>query len=86
MGWRFRWRLRLGKGLWINVSKSRISASIGRPGVTLNVGADGVQTTVSLPGTGVSYRFKRRRFSRSVVPYIVPAIGLIGIVFWLLHH
>ena len=38
----------------MNVSKSGVSTSIGKPGATLNVNKDGVQGTAGIPGTGVS--------------------------------
>jgi hypothetical protein len=56
MGFRFRRSIRLGSGLRLNVSKSGVSTSIGRPGATVNVGPRGASTTVGIPGTGVSYR------------------------------
>lgn len=56
MGFRFRRRLRLGKGVWINVSKSGTSLSVGGRGATINFGKKGATTTVGIPGTGLSYR------------------------------
>jgi hypothetical protein len=56
MGFRFRRRLRIGRGLYLNVSKTGVSASIGGRGATLNVSRKGVRTTVGLPGTGLSYQ------------------------------
>lgn len=52
----FRKRIRVGKYFYWNLSKSGISASVGRPGATVNVGKDGVRGTVGLPGTGLSHR------------------------------
>jgi len=43
MGFRFRKRIRIVPGLWLNASKSGISASIGGHGATLNVNRKGVQ-------------------------------------------
>ena len=56
MGWRFRRRVRILPGLYINLSKSGGSVSIGGHGATLNLGPHGTRTTVGLPGSGLSYR------------------------------
>lgn len=42
--------------LILNVSKSGVSFTVGRPGRRLNVGRDGARVTLGAPGTGVSYR------------------------------
>ncbi len=55
MGLRFRRRIRLLPGIWLNLSKTGISASIGERGATLNVKGDRVRATVGLPGSGLSY-------------------------------
>jgi hypothetical protein len=65
MGLRFRRRLRIGRGLWLNVSKSGVSTSIGTKGLTFNIGRRGTQTTVGLPGSGLSFRSKREPFGAS---------------------
>ena len=59
MGFRFRKRIRLAKGVYWNVGKKGSSLSIGRRGATMNVSKKGVQDTFSLPGTGISYQTKR---------------------------
>ena len=56
MPFRFRKRIRIFSGLSINLSRSGVSTSIGRPGLTLNVGGKrGARVTVGIPGTGLSY-------------------------------
>jgi len=56
MGFRFRRSFKIVPGVRLNVSKSGLSTSIGRPGATLNVGGKrGPRVTVGLPGTGLSY-------------------------------
>lgn len=62
MGFRFRRRLRIVPGLWLNISKSRISTSIGRRGMTLNLTRRGARPTVGIPGTGLSWRGRRMPF------------------------
>jgi hypothetical protein len=68
MGFRFRKRIKLFPVLWLNASKSGISASIGGHGATLTVNRKGVQVTAGLPGSGVSYRTKRRKIGTSARP------------------
>jgi Protein of unknown function (DUF4236)/Bacterial SH3 domain len=57
MGWRFRKSFRIAPGIRLNMGKSGFtSLSIGGRGATLNLGKRGVTSTVSLPGTGLSYQ------------------------------
>lgn len=57
MGFRFQKRITIFPGVRINLSKSRISTSLGGKGATMNVGPDGKpMVTVGIPGTGMSYR------------------------------
>ncbi|MBC7601231.1 MAG: DUF4236 domain-containing protein [Ramlibacter sp.] len=55
MGFRFRKTIKLLPGLCLNLSKSGVSASVGKAGATVNVSDKGVRGTVGLPGTGISY-------------------------------
>lgn len=57
MGFRFRKVISVLPGVKINLSKSRVSTSLGGKGATVNVGPDGKRyVTVGVPGTGMSYR------------------------------
>ncbi|GMV35612.1 MAG: hypothetical protein AMXMBFR61_01200 [Fimbriimonadales bacterium] len=57
MGFRFQRRLRLGKGLWVNLSKSGAGFSVGRRGLRFSISPKGrKQVSVGVPGTGMSYR------------------------------
>lgn len=56
MGIRFQKRLKLLNGLRVNLSKSGLSWSVGRPGATVNLRKGKATGTVGLPGTGLSYR------------------------------
>lgn len=59
MGVRFRKRIKIAKGLTINVSNGGVSATVGRPGASVNVGSkNGPSATVGVPGSGVSYTKK----------------------------
>jgi hypothetical protein len=55
MGFRFRRSVKVLPGLRLNLSKSGVSASIGRRGATINIGEKGAKATVGIPGTGISY-------------------------------
>ena len=55
MGFRFSRRIRILPGLRLNLSKSGVSASVGRRGAWLTFGKRGTRATVGLPGTGLSY-------------------------------
>lgn len=56
MGFRFRKSINLGGGFRINLSKSGIGYSYGGKGFRVTKRADGkTQTTMSIPGTGISY-------------------------------
>jgi hypothetical protein len=52
---RFRRRLRIAKGLHLNLSKSGPSISVGGRGASVTFCKHGTRTTVGLPGTGLSY-------------------------------
>ena len=56
MSFRFRKSIKLLPGLKINLTHKGISsASIGKPGASLNIGKKGTRTSVGIPGTGLSY-------------------------------
>lgn len=56
MGLRFRKSISLGKGLKLNLNKSGISLTAGTKGFHKTINSKGkVTTTVSIPGTGISY-------------------------------
>lgn len=55
MGFRFHRRIKLFSGVHLNIGKTGVSTSIGRPGASVNFGKAGTRTTLGVPGTGVSY-------------------------------
>jgi tetratricopeptide (TPR) repeat protein len=55
MGLRFHRRIKLGKGVTLNVNKKSASISIGRRGAKMTFGRHGRRTTVGIPGTGLFY-------------------------------
>lgn len=56
MGFKFRKSLKIAPGVKLNIGKKGISSlSVGVKGARVNVGKKGTRTTVSAPGTGLSY-------------------------------
>nr|WP_171264973.1 DUF4236 domain-containing protein [Acinetobacter pittii] len=56
MDFRFRKSIKILPGLKINLTHKGISsASIGKPGASLNIGKKRTRTSVGIPGTGLSY-------------------------------
>lgn len=51
---RFRRRIRVLPGFWLNLNKRSVSASWGMRGAHVTVGTNGKRTTVGLPGSGLS--------------------------------
>ena len=97
MSFRFRKRIRLFPGLWINLSKKGGSLSVGGHDLTANISKKGVRETVGLPGTGISYQTKRIWSSQrhglakgrrqSVSPITVSAfVLLLAAILWILAH
>jgi len=56
MGFGFRKSFKIAPGVRLNVGKKGVSSvSIGGKGARVNVGKKGTRTTLSAPGTGLSY-------------------------------
>lgn len=54
-GLRFSKRIRLAPGVWLNLSKSGVSISLGVPGLSLNLNEKAeVRASAGIPGTGIS--------------------------------
>ncbi|WP_022670645.1 DUF4236 domain-containing protein [Hippea alviniae] len=53
MSIRFYRRIRLTKGITLNISKSGFSISFGRRGFHITFGKNGIRITTGIPGTGV---------------------------------
>jgi hypothetical protein len=97
MGFRFRKRIRIAKGLYLNLGRRSGSLSIGRRGATMNISEKGVHETVGLPGTGISYRTHRAKIMATRGPVKAPRhsveparflafIAVAVIVLWILAH
>lgn len=52
---RFRKSIKIMPGVRLNLSKSGVSTSVGGRGGTVNISKRGVRSTVSIPGTGLSW-------------------------------
>ncbi len=55
MGYRFFKRIKLAKGLYVNITPSGPSLSIGKTGSRITFGHHGYRTTMGIPGSGLSY-------------------------------
>ena len=56
MALQFRKRVKLAKGLYLNLSQSGVSMSLGTKGARMTIGNRGITESVGIPGTGISYR------------------------------
>ena len=77
MGFRFRKRIRLSKGVHLNLGKKGASLSIGGRGSSLNISKKGVRKSFSLPGTGISYQTKSVGGSGCMVLLVALPVGLL---------
>lgn len=71
MGFNFRKSFKIAPGVRLNVGKKGISSvSLGGKGGRVSVGKKGVRSTISAPGTGLSYTyhqpFKQTRTNNSI--------------------
>lgn len=60
MGWSFRRRIKVIPGVYLNVSKRGVSASVGVRGASLTLRGDGIYANAGIPGTGL---YKRQKIS-----------------------
>jgi hypothetical protein len=52
----FRKRVKLAKGMYLNLSQSGVSMSVGTKRARTTIGRKGVTESFEIPGTGLSYR------------------------------
>jgi hypothetical protein len=71
VSWRFRRRLRIARGLYLNLGKRGASVSLGVRGAHVTFCRRGKRATIGLPGSGLSYEPYHER----VTPQ--PAAGII---------
>lgn len=58
MGWRFRKRIKIFPGFYINISKSGLGINIGPKGANVSLGPNGTYVNTGIPGTGLYRRDK----------------------------
>ncbi|MDH6253370.1 hypothetical protein M2347_003097 [Chryseobacterium sp. H1D6B] len=60
MAWSFRKRIKIARGVHLNLSKSGVSTSVKVKRATLNFSKSGTKltTSTSILGFGISYRYK----------------------------
>ena len=58
MGLKFRKRIRVFPGFYLNLSKSGLSATVGMKGFNVNLGKNGAYLNTGIPGTGIYDRVK----------------------------
>lgn len=64
MGFRFRQRIKVLPGVYINLGKKGINSTSVKAGwLTANLNKDGVKHTIGAHGTGLSYETKRSKYS-----------------------
>jgi hypothetical protein len=83
---RFRKRIKIIPGIWLNLSKSGVSTSIGRKGLTVNLKGSKTKTTASIPGTGISYSetSSNAQTTRSGISTWVLFLLIIALTLWLI--
>lgn len=75
---RFRKTFTILPGVRINLSKTGVSGSLGGNGATLNVGKQGEQVTLGIPGTGLSYRTP---LNLTLFLLLLVVVGVVGIAY-----
>lgn len=76
MGFRFRKSIPIGKHFRINLSKSGVGYSCGVKGVRFTKAANGKnRTTLSVPGTGISYTTESKAHTSKKKPFKKNTIG-----------
>ncbi len=58
MSFRFRNRIKVIPGIYLNIGKNGVSTTIGPRGANINIGKNGVYLNTGIPGTGISNREK----------------------------
>ena len=58
MGWRFRKRIKIFPGFYINISKSGLGVNIGPKSANVSIGPNGTYVNTGIPGTGLYRRDK----------------------------
>jgi hypothetical protein len=78
---RYQRRIRIARGVSLNLNKRSITTTIGHRAAHFTVGPKGTRTTVGIPGTGLSYTSYRRTLGGSGVVALIVVIVLLGLIF-----
>ena len=63
MGIRVRRSIQIVPGIRLNLGNKGVGGvSIGKRGNSINLSQKGVQANIKIPGTGLTYRTKRKKF------------------------
>ena len=65
MGIKFRKKIRILPGFYLNLSKSGMSATIGIKGLSTNIGKNGAYLNTGIPGSGIYNRTKIGDFPKN---------------------
>lgn len=86
MGLRLQKRIRIFKGLTLNLSKTGTSWTIGGRGASINIRGKKITGNAGIPGTGISYRQRLDSQSAPISPDATdkPKNGTGQALFWLL--
>ncbi len=80
MALRFQKRIRILPGLWLNLSKTGISFSLGGNGATMNVGTRSRTFTLGIPGTGLSYRVT---LTSAILLAVIAVLAVLALFYFL---
>lgn len=82
MGFRLQKRIRLFKGVTLNLSKSGTSWTLGRRGASVNIKDGNATGNIGIPGTGLSYRERLTGQASGGAGSIVLVIILVAVAAW----
>lgn len=71
MPFRFKKRIKIFPGFYINLGKTGISTTVGVQGAELNINKTGVTENFAAIGTGVSYRNKIIKFNKPPIENLI---------------
>jgi hypothetical protein len=83
MGFRFRKSIKLGP-FRLNLSKNGVGVSAGVKGARVGVGPRGVRTTLSAPGTGMSYVSEQKFSQATAVTRNKKSFSWPWFIFWII--
>jgi hypothetical protein len=68
VGWKYRKRIRIVPGFYLNLSKTGMSATVGMKGFSVNYGKNGTYLNTGIPGTGIYDRARLDKNNQSYSP------------------